>query len=329
MARATFVFTITVAVAAGASFFACSSSSGGSGAIVSGDAGDAASAAAEAYKKARMTMLNARCEVLARCGHINVVTAYGDVAQCKARSEAALVADAPGLSLSQATADACAAGLAALDCPSFDRTAFPAECFATGTLEAGAACDLDGQCASGLCYHANLASAACGVCTPPAPLGGDCSATDCAPQFVCVRNKCVAKVKVGGACNVTDKPCLSLLECVGGKCAAPVGVGQPCLGGTLPNCDFSQDLFCKADTTPATCVPLPFADLGQSCGTDTATSTLTLCRDSYCPGVNSLKSSKCAANVKGGQPCSADTTCESPYECLSGTCRVRDPKTCQ
>jgi len=77
------------------------------------------------------------------------------------------------------------------------------------------------------------------------------------------------------------------------------------------------------------CIKTPVANLGEKCGLDGANATAIFCRDAYCPGLEQLKSSTCMPYVKAGQPCNDDKKCEEPYECLSGTCRGRDPKLCE
>ncbi len=331
MERAQILVVTSSLVVAASLVASCSSTSGGSSGITpTADAGtDGPSAEQEAYRKARETVVGAQCDILARCGNVNIVSNYGDVATCKARLGKGIVAGAPGLSFSQARADACAAGLAKLDCLDYDATNFPQECYPQGTLPDGEKCDLDQQCESGQCYHANIASAACGVCKKPAPLGGDCSDTACERRYYCARNKCVAKAKANEACSLTDKPCLLLYSCLAGKCVAPVGKGQSCEDKQFPGCNFAQDLLCNASTTPSTCVSIPFANNGETCGADTTKGVAILCRDSQCPGIEQLKKSTCIPYAQPGQPCSDDNICGDPYECRSGTCRLRDPLGCE
>jgi len=323
-------FTVVALTTFGLLALACSST-GSTGRPTSADAGvDGAPDGRAAYRKARETVFDAFCELQARCTNVVIVTYFGDVTKCKARRAQGIVTGAPGQAYDQARADACAAALSKLDCLAYDATTIPVECRARGTLADGASCDLESQCASGQCYHANPASAACGVCKPFAGLGEDCSDNNCDPSFVCVRNQCVAKKRLGEACNSTDKPCLTMLNCIGGACVGPAGIDQPCGDGSpLPACDFTKELTCNAATDPGKCVPVPYANLGERCGADTSKGLPIFCRDGHCPGMEQLKIGACTAYATRDQACNLDLPCESPLECLSGTCRLRDPASCE
>lgn len=108
----------------------------------------------------------------------------------------------------------------------------------TGPRNAGAACAINEQCATGRC-SADVSSGGCGVCLDVRKLGETCGGPDqsCNDSAVCVKGACQSNRKVlGDSCSVGGKsgdPCDDELYCdrpLGnqGKCVAPVAVGGSC-----------------------------------------------------------------------------------------------------
>lgn len=326
------MFVVAGFAAAGLFVTTVSTSGCSSGTTVVSGASDAAAEASPGseYATAAAVIGDAVCEFQARCTRSGLVAAYGTVEACKKRRRDTIVPSTPGVALTVTQAERCAAGLATLDCRLADQAAFPPECGVKGTLEDGASCDLNGQCASGSCYHANPDSAACGVCQAAAPVGGDCAAADCAFGLYCANTTCAKKVALGGDCNASSKRCIGILDCVQGKCKEPLPPGAACGAVGSATCDVSKEVVCKptAPTDPAgTCVPFLEAKLGEPCGIDSTKLTFTVCSKGQC--MPSETKGTCVAHAADGEPCSTLIPCLAPALCLDKVCTVRDPATCR
>jgi len=89
------------------------------------------------------------CRRLEACAPVSLQAGYGDVETCVARNEVGCDAAlrAPGTGATAASIEACAAASGAASCEDVVVGRAPAGCAVSGTLQAGAACGDDSQCA--------------------------------------------------------------------------------------------------------------------------------------------------------------------------------------
>jgi len=226
-----------------------------------------------------------------------------------------------------------------------------------GALAAGAACNVNAQCATGFC-DVGESGKGCGECKSPRREGDSCSTFEpaCAIGLTCYQDGramlCgrVGYVQQGAECNdrtavcepgqgclfVGQTPvCESLYEegafcgdhswCAEGlycdrdaaKCTKRGVVGDACDSTTL----CAASLGCDRDTQK--CAPLTFAEPGESCGGSVA------CREGVCGQGNGPP--RCPPVVEDGEPCSptAHMTCRAPATCIGGACVLPGSTKCQ
>jgi hypothetical protein len=115
---------------------------------------------------------------------------------------------------------ACAKGLHCDGYVSYGAGAKLGTCIGPGL--AGATCEVDSDCQTGLVCTG-------GACSAPVQAGGSCILnSDCAAGLVCQATTCVAARYPGASCNATDQLC-TLSRCVNGTCQNHLKVGQACV----------------------------------------------------------------------------------------------------
>ena len=204
----------------------------------------------------------------------------------------------------------------------------------TGTLPAGASCNLNADCVSGECTMPGCTSGCCppGTCAPGVevrnvPVGGACFGSGCAEGEYCLTTSgssgvCKARVAEGGACSATTF-CQSGLICWATSdtttvCRRPASAGESC-ADTNCTADGSDD--CSA--ADMICLPAPQA--GDPC------------TNGVCGLAFNCVEGACALPGAVGQPCVGDTgtaQCQSGVltlaaidypTCIQGLCALPDP----
>lgn len=275
------------------------------------------------------------CDYYRRCTPDVVDAAFADASACVSAYEisGAAVLKAPGVTLTQASADACAVKLASANCheTSLEISVVP-ECRFKGTLTNGTPCVDDAQCSSGLCKVASsndtTTASRCGTCAPIVTEGGDCTTDSCEAGLRCRDGKCVARVSAGSPCT-TRSDCRGNLSCVADRCAEPHMLGAPCSAATA-ECDANAGLFCKPGEGSAdgACAATTYASVGDRCGLDVATKVTTSCRASSC--VANAGTFACAALLAKDASCQPEGPgCAQPYACLDGKCTLPDSAACK
>jgi len=274
------------------------------------------------------------CSAWEKCNPVSFAPYVGDHATCVARGTKACVGvfDDPGLSYGPDGLKKCATSIAALTCTQYFRLSeFAApvtpECGAlrTGTLAIGAACGSNQQCASSYCEV--VGDADCGKCTERALKGASCFAThpySCEGGTICSAGKCVALGELDATCDDAT-PCHIDLACISGKCAARVKVGDAC-DSSKYQCEWNR--WCN--TTTSKCEAYVTHKLGDKCGYDTSTGSLSDCdtTTSRCNITNkALYTGTCMALAKDGEACTFAAQCEYPESCFSKVCQYRDNAT--
>lgn len=266
----------------------------------------------------------AYCAKLAACSPYAFATTYGTAAECTKRqtSLAQKAAGAKGIKASAADLNTCATQLATTSCADFVGRKLPAACTVPGTLQTGAACALDQQCAGGRCKQTK--GAACGVCANLAATDGACvTADDCGPGATCTSlHKCGPFTGLGQSCGAGCNP---TLECGDGyTCYTPLAVGAACNG----QCDEFRGIFCRSQNgSPSTCQAAKVNAVGQECGFPG--SDIVCAGPANCLPRSSL-SAHCTASPQDGASCNDATgeVCEAPAFCASGKCTLPDPGAC-
>jgi hypothetical protein len=229
---------------------------------------------------------------------------------------------APDVASSVADIESCAHAIDATPCgASFDPDDV-AECRWHGKRDAGTACGVNAQCASGFCDK-RPPSSECGTCGKLPVAGEDCPADRCAPGHKCVApGKCVKLVALGAACD-GSAPCASGGTCVARKCIAPARIGDACdpLGRVGPGC--TEMITC--DTKSKRCRAPALAQVGEVCGL--VGTELRPCTHAWCEAHGA--EGKCLARVADGDACTTSESCTVPAACIRGACRLPDPRACR
>lgn len=201
-----------------------------------------------------------------------------------------------------------------------------------GSAPDAAACEGDGDCASGAC-----SSPLCGVCVPRAPEGGECSRDEvCAAGLACFDSVGFLSVSGKGVCRklaATGEACSDSARCAGddistkcraGQCVARGRTeGETCeRGGT--GCDLAAGLVCtvasaceRAEVSPIgrECDSVWFAEGGAACvGGSTC---MTVAGATECVPVGRLR-----------EPC-GDRSCAAGLRCEAGICRPVGESSCK
>ena len=240
------------------------------------------------------------CPFYLRCGRM----AVADVAACRpvfleacnARFEPSFVslANAGLLELSQDGIDACRAHLDAVPCEQqiLDLDG-PCASMWVGHQPAAAACGFDVEtfvCAPGTACTVDLTL--CGTCERVVDDGAGCSASGvtCGHESACVNGACVARKRVGDACDANDR-CVLGAVCANTVCAGPA---YAALGGA---CDVDNRCPYFSSCVGGQC--LQNAELGAACAADTA------CDSGFC------SVDTCVELVGQGGACTAGAQCQT------------------
>ena len=276
---------------------------------------------------------SAFCERLDRCRPRSLRDSFGDVATCTQRFLPDIDDEltSPGVKVTEAQADACAAKMRELPC-TVPISAMP-ECVFSGTLELGPPCGSGYQCRSGSCARAE--GSVCGECSARVGANADCSLANCEPGLVCAAGRCRPPAELGEACDA--QPCRPGLQCFKGRCEEPLGPGEACVpepsrDADILDCDGNQLLFCSPSTddpTKGRCAEVRHAPLGATCGLDRSANTLVACTASSCSAPLLTGGGTCVADLKEGEACGAtDAACEVPLYCTKGRCSRFSIHTC-
>ena len=225
--------------------------------------GGSDSGAAVTPDQAATDVANAYCDRAQACAPAYVALSFGDIATCATRLKATLLPGIGAMGSTEAPAqyEACAAVVPSASCDDLLTRSLPAPCQPIpGTLATGAACAVDGQCAS---THCGLpANAACGTCVALGSAGATCDTdSDCQDGMTCQSSACVAYGAENATCDTTH-PCRPDLGCKAGACTAPSSVGTACQSGA--ECDNLHGVFCNPISMM--CENVSFAGPNAPCG---------------------------------------------------------------
>jgi hypothetical protein len=236
-------------------------------------------------------------------------------------------ASLPGSGLTAANLSAC---LHALEGAPPACASEPPECTVAGTLQGGAACNGDVQCASGVCNVSITAGAPvpfCGACLPVPVCGA--GKTPCAVGTFCNGTADTASCqpivygKAGDACDNAFAECATGLTCdftgaSGGTCVVPAPMGGACTSG--------NECLVGA-CAQGVCVTPTYGKAGDPCnGNDQR------CLVGSCAISGSGISGTCPTVIADGQPCTLGdptTTCDTESECANGVCAGLDSMICK
>jgi hypothetical protein len=303
-------------------------------------------------EEACATWASHHCRRLEACAPVSLAAGYGDLAACVSRQtdvcRSAL--QAPGTGATPATVEACARAYDTASCEEIDVGRAPPGCATSGSLQAGAACGDDSQCAGaddpaprpggGLAadtggaaeaaaargsrrrYCQMAADEACGTCAAVGGAGDACdSDRDCEHGLVCYFT-CLEPVAEGQPCDGMTRQCAQTLVCLDYRCVRPGAEGAPCTP-RADSCDHDEGLFC--DLESAKCAHYLVAAPGSPCGAGT------LCRAGSCPPGDGTQTSRCVANAADGARCDAadGPFCTPPARCVDGQCVPPRPAGCR
>jgi hypothetical protein len=246
------------------------------------------------------------CEFAARCdclagGTVELCRLYMD-GECAGEVEEPV--NAGRRSYDPAAGGGCLAGLQSLlgDC-ALDDLDWPADCdrMLVGLLAAGASCESDDDCVSGLeCYS--------GRCAALPGAGQPClDGSTCAGDLYCGSDElCHAPQGAGGPCPEGSEACGDDLYCDlrSNTCARYLGSGESCRHA---NAVCVDGLYCAV--AAGTCEPLP------GVGGDCVESSGECADDLFCDAA----SATCRAPQADGAACTEDAECRSD-NCDGDTC---------
>ncbi len=297
--------------------------SGSTGSIGGSDSG-----AAVTPDQAATDVANAYCDRAQACAPAYVTISFGDVGTCATRLKATLLPGigAMGSTETPAQYEACAAVVPNATCDDLLTRSLPAPCQPIpGTLATGAACAVDGQCAS---THCGLpANAACGTCVALGNAGATCNTdSDCQDGMTCQSSACVAYGAENATCDTTH-PCRPDLGCKSGACTMPSAVGTACQSGA--ECDNLHGVFCNP--VSMMCENVSFAGPNAPCGL--VSNQLVVCTGpgSLCNGETAPSyTGSCVPYAEDGAACDATKgpLCNAGAVCANGRCAVPDPAQC-
>ena len=253
---------------------------------------------------------------------VAIASLYGSLDNCVAAlaETCSRQLAAPGAAV-PATAQ-CMSEIAALSCAQF-LDGVPASCLFKGSRANRETCVYGSQCQSGFCSRPVQQD--CGQCVDPIPLNGECTTTVlCELGTTCRNGRCIAEAQRGEPCS-DSQPCILLLNCVDSRCTGGLPLGSPCDAG-LSSCEVSEGLQCLPDMSGnATCKQPVIVGLGQRCGW--VNGEQAHCRgDAWCDRTTFV----CVPKPMEGESCASPqpSPCWVPLECMSGTCRYPEPRTC-
>jgi hypothetical protein len=208
-----------------------------------------------------------------------------------------------------------------------------------GTVPAGGACFVDGECASGNCDAPGVEGCPQGKCVAPptapvVPGGGACTPNGsvCAAGTLCRMvdsttgmGTCAPPATVGQHCDdgyFLEGDCAAGLECIGSDgagtqlCQAHPAAGASCDPSSFVECDDYGD---ACDPATRTCQPqLP---VGAACSNDGQ-----ICDNmSYCDS----SSGTCRSKLKLGEPCPGPGASDAFASCLGDLLCDAATHTCQ
>ncbi|MFO0675588.1 MAG: hypothetical protein U0169_03580 [Polyangiaceae bacterium] len=290
------------------------------------DAGGTASSATEACR----TFAEAACSKRDICGQLDIAIGFGslDTCQVATRADCERRLGAPGSAMTAASTLACAQSLPELACDRFRAGRLPDSCLhPRGSLDAGAPCIFDDQCASGTCTSTRLDG--CGTCDSKvaAKEGQACTdETPCEAPLACVGGACTTLRIQDESCDASH-PCAGGWTCASSKCARGAGLDAPCGGEGGPSCDTTSGLVC--DPAANRCRRLVVASNGRPCGR--VGESLVLCDQGGTCHEGADGTSTCVDPVEFGGECHTLPTqhCRPPSTCNgSNRCQVVGPKDC-
>jgi hypothetical protein len=297
---------------------------GSTSSLGSGDGGGGVTA-----DQATTDVANAYCNRAQECAPAYVTVGFGDVATCATRLKATLTPSlgAAGVTETPAQYEACAQALPNATCADLLGRSMPAPCQPVpGTLADGAACAVDGQCASS---HCGLAvNAVCGTCSATSGAGGACNVDDdCQDGMTCQSSVCVTYGAENASCDTTH-PCRPDLGCKSGACTTPSAAGIACQSSA--ECDNLHGVFC--DPLTMVCANVSFAAPNAACGLVdqqivVCTGPGSLCGNETAPTYTGA----CVPYAADGAACDATNgpLCNGGAVCAQGKCAIPDPAQCQ
>ncbi len=221
--------------------------------------------------------------------------------------------NAPGVHYERGEIEACVNAIGKLKCGAPN----PPECRFYGTLSKGAPCVFNNQCAEGLlCKIGN--TEACGRCATAGKEGESCG-DGCDEGLVCIDDRCGRPRGVGERCR-GPYDCNKLLRCAPDPVDFTVSTCKEMLkeGAACGTWDCAPSLRCEAGVCKKR--PPPGAP-GEKCVDPLD------CRDFACVG------GSCVTLAEEHEAC-ADlehpdrAPCAPSLACLSGKCKLRDPRSC-
>lgn len=136
-------------------------------------------------------------------------------------------------------ARACLDAVSSLTCSTWGGpfgTDRPPQCdgLLVGTLPAGSACALGGQCASGYCVGTGDGEPACAA---PVELGESCQFAPCVSGLACVSDSSGSIPRTCGYALPDGSPCFYDPDCKSGLCAEDAATGQYACSRAARTCD--------------------------------------------------------------------------------------------
>ncbi len=240
---------------------------------------------------------------------------------CKARITA------PSTGMTHTAIGTCATSINTSSCDALPTDEPPPGCAFKGKLAANAKCALDEQCASGQCSATSLS---CGLCLTKNIAGGACTDNDqCDYSHYCTPAKtCAKRPTVGETCSDASG-CAASAVCIGGACVAKGKLGEACdpsfgPNSTVPPC-YSGHMF-ECSSVTKKCEPAGFAKLGEPCGF--IENKLVFCGGGLACS-SSGASGTCQAEIAIGGACTKSNECATPTSCRGGVCSFDSADICK
>ena len=270
----------------------------------------------------------ALCDTLNGCAPVFVQYLYGDEPTCISRAVLSCMTDQMVTGIARTADDlvSCAKAAATTSCSDALAGNFPSVCAVMpGPVANGAACGSDWQCQSTYCNKTD----ACGVCSPRAVAGADCTVDGgCVAGLVCANKKCVAPAGPSAPCNLPAQPCRADLYCTSaagsGTCQTRIEPGGACADNPADACDIFMGGVCNTIANANTCVTIKIAAGGDVCGL----AAKTACVGGVAPCSNPLTGGVCANPAQDGEACGDKAVCVPPATCVDKICRLPSAPDC-
>ncbi len=281
--------------------------------------------------------------VAVRCGGRSIPAEY------KSRFRTYCVAwlGYPGQGITPQSLSDCAAVYGASDCHGSQG----AQCWKSGSLADGSACNATSQCKSGWCEIPSTADH-CGTCVPTVPNGQSCATpgTRCMQASSCTKGICVGynTVDAGGDCSNSADVCKRGLGCEAQKCIALEGLGSACTStascqdglvcsakvcakplALQADCSQAMDgcaVGNECDVTTKKCVSTSFVKPGQPCGF--LTTGMAVCFIGQCQLDSQKTTGTCPAVIPDGQRCGSSDHCDYGSRCTNNLVCVLSDTVC-